>query len=165
MRRSLFLYLFVFSALTALFIYVNAQRMLRDKNEDIEELREELELQSEKIDSLSTGSSDFQYFSLIGNDDAISYFENKGFDASEIATRIKDEIRSRNLASKDNDLVPYVGMTGKMRINKIKILNHKWVIADFTDGSYWGEILLSYSIDENGNLVFDNIDSFLYPKN
>ena len=33
----------------------------------------------------------------------------------------------------------------RMMINGVKMLNHKWAIADFTDGKYWGQILLKVS--------------------
>jgi hypothetical protein len=36
---------------------------------------------------------------------------------------------------------PYVGQdqikTNKFIINKVKVLNHRWIIADFSDGEYW----------------------------
>jgi hypothetical protein len=27
--------------------------------------------------------------------------------------------------------------TNKFIINKVKVLNHRWIIADFSDGEYW----------------------------
>jgi hypothetical protein len=36
---------------------------------------------------------------------------------------------------------PYVGQdqigANKFIINKVKVLNHRWIIADFSDGEYW----------------------------
>lgn len=162
MRKSLLLYLFVFAALLALYQYVSAQKMLESKNDSIEYTEEELVRANQKIDSLTAQNE--PYFSLLNNEYAISYFENLGYDAEEIAQRVKDEIISENKASEDNKLVPYEGMEGQMRINKIKILNHKWIIADFTDGSYWGEVFITYSLDENGDLILNSENSFLYPK-
>ena len=46
-------------------------------------------------------------------------------------------------------------MGRKFLINKVKLLNHKWVIADFSDGTDWGEIWSLYSISgEEVRLVF-----------
>ncbi len=59
----------------------------------------------------------------------------------------------------------YVSMTGsKLVINKIRIMNHKWIAANFTDGEYWGEIFVTYSIDENNNLSYKLVEYFMYPK-
>jgi hypothetical protein len=42
---------------------------------------------------------------------------------------------------------PYVGQDkigeNKFIINKVKILNHRWIIADFSDGNIWGEVFLN----------------------
>lgn len=81
----------------------------------------------------------------------------------EFTSKVEDEIISRNKANEDNKLVPFEGMEGVMRINKVKVLNHKWIIADFTDGKYWGELLISYEMDENNNLQLITEKSFLYP--
>ncbi len=61
-------------------------------------------------------------------------------------------------------LVPYASMTdNKMAIDQIKLLNHKWIIASFTDGTYWGEMLLSYEIGDRKELRFKVLASALYP--
>jgi len=43
------------------------------------------------------------------------------------------------------------------------VLNHKWVIADFSDGKRWGELILLYSIDKEGNITFETLQSVIYP--
>ena len=56
-------------------------------------------------------------------------------------------------------------MTGsKLLINKIRIVNHKWILANFTDGEYWGEIFVKYDIDENNDLKYKLVEYFMYPK-
>lgn len=165
MRRSIFLYLFVFALLLTIFEYVNARRMLEGKNNEIENLEYKLAESEKKNDSLDAENTSLNYFTLNSNEEAISYFEEQGLDAAEVAQQIENQIISQNKADSDNTLVPYEGMEGKMRVNKIKILNHKWIIADFTDGTYWGEMFITYYIDENKNLVLNTEESFLYPKN
>jgi hypothetical protein len=49
-----------------------------------------------------------------------------------------------------------------MLIDQIRMLNHKWIIASFTDGTYWGEMLLSYDIEDKKNLKFKVVESILY---
>ncbi|WP_295179171.1 hypothetical protein [uncultured Christiangramia sp.] len=163
MRSKILMYLFIFALLFCIFIYVNDKRILDSKQEKIEQLEDklsEVELNQEQ-QSIATSED---YFNLQDNEDAITYFQNNGVETEGLITKIEDAIISKNSASNDNPLVPHAGMEGSMRINKIKVLNHKWIIADFTDGSYWGEVFLTYTIQEDGAPVFNTEQSFLYPK-
>ncbi len=161
MRNKILMYLFIFTLLFAIFIYVNDKRILDAKQEKIGSLETQLaEAEAEKEIAISKNED---YFSLMGNEDAITYFENKGIDTKDIIARIEDALISNNSATEDNPLVPLAGMEGNMRINKIKVLNHKWVIADFTDGTYWGEVFFTYEVDESGTITFYPENSFIYP--
>jgi hypothetical protein len=53
-------------------------------------------------------------------------------------------------------------MEGNMAVNAIKLLNHKWGIAEFTDGKYWGELIFKYFINEDRTIDIEVADSFLY---
>ena len=54
-------------------------------------------------------------------------------------------------------------MTGnKMIINNIKLLNHKLLIANFSDGKYLGEMLVSYEVVDGKELKFSLDDYTLY---
>ncbi len=163
MRKSLLLYLFVFAVLIAIFQYVSSRKMLESKDEKISAVEQEMEELRLRCDSATAESNDAEIFSFAENDAALSYFEDRGYDPSKIAQRVKDQIIGMNKASEDNELVPFEGMEGYMRINNIKILNHKWIIASFTDGSYWGEVFIKYSIDDENNLFLETQESLLYP--
>tara|TARA_R100001369_G_scaffold20091_1_gene36742 strand:+ start:239911 stop:240408 length:498 start_codon:yes stop_codon:yes gene_type:complete len=164
MRSKIITYLLIFTFLFTIFIYVNDKKILDAKEAKIEKFQESLNALELENEQLKSENLNLNYFSLAENEEAISYFERSGIDSEELAQAIEDEIIGRNKADEDNDLVPFEGMEGIMRINKVKILNHKWIIADFTDGTYWGEILISYQLDENKNLVLNTEQSFLYPK-
>lgn len=163
MRNKILMYLFIFSLLFTIFIYVNDKRILDSKQDKIENLENRLLDAEEEIETSSRLSEDEDYFSLKNNEEAITYFEEKGIDTKELITRIEDAIISKNIAGEDNPLVPQAGMEGNMSINKIKVLNHKWIIADFTDGTYWGEVFLSYEVKADGEIKFYPEKSFLYP--
>jgi hypothetical protein len=164
MRSKIISYLLIFMFLFTIFIYVNDKKILDSKEEKIEKFQELVaDLEKEK-EQLESENLNLNYFSLAENEEAISYFERSDIDSKKLALAIEDEIIGRNRATEDNDLVPFAGMEGVMRINKVKILNHKWIIADFTDGTYWGEILISYELDENKNLILNTEKSFLYPQ-
>ena len=37
------------------------------------------------------------------------------------------------------------------------------LIADFSDGNTWGEVLLQYDVNKGGSLSFTTLSHFLYP--
>lgn len=165
MRKSFLLYLFVFTALLAIFMYVSGQKMLNSKDHKIEALEEELVQAKQRSDSLFSEVSTSSTFSLTGNEEALSYLEEMGLNPSEVMEKVEAELINRNKADADNELVPYVGMEGFFRINKVKLINHKWILASFTDGTYWGDLFLTYQIDDNGNLEVETQKALLYPRN
>ncbi len=166
MRKSLLLYLFVFTALLAIFFYVNGQKMLEAKDRDLASLQAELEEAQYNLESAALQPAATQEtFSLTSNEEALTYLENRGFDPSEVIAKVEEELISRNRTDADNDLVPYEGMAGPFRVNKVKLLNHKWAIASFTDGTYWGELFISYELDDAGNIDLATEKAVLYPRN
>lgn len=162
MRSKIFLYLFIFTLMFTIFIYVNDKKILDSKQTYIESLERKIAA-GEGSEQIPGEIDKDHYFSLSENEEAISYFDNLGIDAAELEQILETEIISRNKANEDNDLVPHAGMEGSMRVNKVKVLNHKWIIADFTDGTYWGELFISYEIDSNRVLNLTTEKSFLYP--
>ena len=163
MKNKILLYLFIFAALFAIFIYVNDKKILDDQTQRIVSLQKQLdEFEAEEENTKTTRSEDFYDFSLKRNEPAITYFENNGFEAAEIERKVQDVLIDMNKSNEDNKMVPFEGMSGPMRINKVKLLNHKWLIANFTDGEHWGEILLEYYINEDGSVEFEALNSFLY---
>ena len=95
---------------------------------------------------------------------AMDYLERLGFEAEAVQQQVAEAIYEQNGQTGDNPLIPYEGLEGAMKINTIFFLNHRWIIADFTDGTYWGEMLLSYIFDENNQLQIDVVSSVLYPR-
>lgn len=165
MRKSLFLYLFVFTALLAIFMYVSGSKMVAAKDKEIETLEAELQQAQNTSDSLLTEAASGRSFELNSNEEALSYFENRGFDAVKVAQQVEDAIISRNRADADNELIPYEGMEGFFRINKVKLINHKWALASFTDGTYWGDLFVIYDLDDDGNISLTGEKAVLYPRN
>lgn len=164
MKNKILLYLFIFAALFAIFIYVNDKKILDDQTNRIISLQKRLDELETEDDHINTVASDeFYDFSLKRNEPAMTYFENSGFDAAEIERKVQDVLIDMNRSSENNKMVPFEGMNGPMRINKVKLLNHKWLIANFTDGEHWGEILLNYYVTNDGNVEFEPLNAFLYP--
>lgn len=164
MRRNIFLYLFMFTLLLVIFMYVNEKHIFESQENKIEQLRAKIEVSEDSIAKLNDRISDLNYFNLQGNDNAMTYLENFGYDSQELENFITDQIYDQNAQAGNNPLVPFEGMNGEMKINKLKFLNHKWILADFTDGTYWGEMLLEYSVNKDKELVLNTIASLIYPQ-
>lgn len=164
MKSKIYLYLFLFTLLLVLFMYVNSKRILDKYEKDITTAKEQVVTYKDSIASLQDDNFSLMYFNLEHNEDAISYFDNEGIDVNSLIPFLKDELYKLNEVNGEHPLVPYAPMTdGRMMINNIKFLNHKWIIADFSDGKYWGELFLTYEISENKELSYKLVEHFLYP--
>lgn len=164
MKQKIFMYLFVFAALLVLFQYVNAKRVIEGMNGKLASQKTALKKYKDSIAILQDDILQVSHFNLDRNEDAISYFENDGYDISELIPFIKDELYKLNEVKGEHPIVPYAASEGRrMMINTVKMLNHKWIIADFSDGEFWGEIFLTYEITEDKELKFNLIEYFLYP--
>lgn len=146
-----------------IFQYMNEKKIFESQENKIEILQAEHQQESDTLEVLQNQIRNLNYFTLQGNDNAMTYLEKMGFEAADVESMVADQIYDSNLTKGNNPLVPYEGMNGAMKINKLKFLNHKWIQADFTDGKYWGEMILEYSIGPNKDLELKTIASFLYP--
>lgn len=166
MKQKIFMYLFVFSLLLVIFQYANAKRIFEGQNTKLEKYKTKIDTLKNSVHVLENEILELSHFNAAKNEDAISYFENDGFDTSELIPYIKDELYNSNLVKGQHPLVPYASSEGrKLLINTVKLLNHKWIIADFSDGEYWGEIFLTYDVNKNKKVTFTLVESFLYPFN
>lgn len=164
MKQRIFMYLFIFSVLLILFQYVNSKRVFEDMNSKLGGYKEQMIKYKSSNEVLQDSILNLSHFNLYRNEDAISYFENDGYNIDELIPFIKDELYSLNEVNGDHPIVPYASSEGrKMLINTVKMLNHKWIIADFSDGEFWGEIFLTYEVTEDKQLKFNLVESFLYP--
>ncbi|MBT8286737.1 MAG: hydrolase [Bacteroidia bacterium] len=164
MKKNLYLYLFVFALLLVIFQFINSKNIIEKYETDITSLKEDQKTSKQTIMDLEDQNLDLLYFNLENNDDALTYFERDGYNTAELIPFLKDELYKLNEFKDDHPLVPYASMTDKpMLINKVRLLNHKWIIADFSDGEYWGEMLLNYEITDDRQLKFKVVESLLYP--
>tara|TARA_R110000868_G_C10883444_1_gene763135 strand:- start:662 stop:1147 length:486 start_codon:yes stop_codon:yes gene_type:complete len=159
------MYLFVFSILLILFQYVNSKRVFEDMNKTLGNYKLLSEKYKDSVLVLQNEILELSHFNFNRNEDAISYFEKSGFKADELELFVKDKLYELNFdKSEAHPVIPYASSEGrKMLINTAKLLNHKWIIADFSDGEYWGEVFLKYYINEDKTVDFELAESFLYP--
>jgi len=164
MKQRIFMYLFVFSLLLVIFQYANSKRVFNDMSSKLESYKDQLSKYKDSVQVLQNDVFEASHFNLERNEDAISYFEKYGYNIDELIPFIKDKLYETNEVDGQHPMVPFAASEGrKMLINTVKLLNHKWIIADFSDGEYWGEIFLTYQITENNELEFNLVEYFLYP--
>ncbi|MEO9892864.1 hydrolase [Aurantibacter sp.] len=162
MKKSLFLYLFVFAALICLYLVVSNKNMQTVGEAKIVSLQKENVSLQDSIQNLHLKVLDMQYFSLENNDDALAYYDHLNIE--DPARYIADKLLETNEQKGDNPLIPYEGMESDFKINKIKILNHKWIVCDFSDGKYWGELVVKYELKDDLGVDFTLIDHLLYTR-
>ncbi len=167
MKKSLFLYLFIIAALMNIFTYKyfsskeNEQKPTTELNNN-----QNSKTLSDSIVSLTDKLYDANTFSLENNDRAQNYLyeSSKVNDVPAFAEKIKQALLSYNDSPEGNKYTDQVKMgEQKFIINKIKLLNHRWIIADYSNGQLWGEVMLKYFVEENGSISFEIMNSYLYP--
>lgn len=164
MKQRIFMYLFIFSALLVLFQYVNSKRVFEDLDAKLNKQQTLITTYKDSIETLENDVLEASHFNLERNEDALSYFERDGYNVDELIPFIKDELYKLNEIKGEHPIVPYASSEGrKILINTVKMLNHKWIVADFSDGEFWGEIFLTYEITEDKQLKFNLVEHFLYP--
>jgi hypothetical protein len=166
MKNSLLLYLIIIVLLLNVFTYMYFSKQLtfvKDKSAKTEvKLKKDLEVANTKL-------VDANYFSLEKNENAQNYFNpdnaTKTIQIEKLIPVVTEKLMDLNANSTGN---PYVGQdqigANKFIINKVRILNHRWIIADFSDGEYWGEVLIKYFVNEDETVSFETFQSLLYQK-
>ncbi len=162
MKNKLFLYLFVFTALICLFLFVSNGNMQKAKDAKLVKLENRVLALKDSLQDTQLKVLDMQYFSLGNNDDALAYYDHLKLE--DPSRYIADKLLETNESKGDNPLIPYEGMENDFKLNKIKILNHKWIIVDFSDGKYWGELLIKYELKDDMGVDFTLIDHLLYTR-
>ena len=162
MKSKIFMYLFFFAALLIIFMYMNQKSIYDAQEKTIISLTKEVKKQNDSIVSLEDKVAELDYFTLQGNENAMTYLERLGMESKTVETQVSESIYDLNLIKGGNPLVPLEG-EGEMRINKLKFLNHRWIQADFTDGTFWGEMIVEYFYDENNELQLTPVSSVLFP--
>ena len=160
MKKQLFLYLFIVSALINVFTYMyyskkdaTIEKRFEDKNKRMKD----------SISQFENVLYDANYFSLENNQNAQEYFSN--YDVTKLLPQIKDALLAYNDAPEGNKYVdqPKMGEQ-KFIINKIKVLNHRWIVADYSNGTLWGDVLIKYFVKDDNSITFETVDNFLYPQ-
>ncbi|WP_310380291.1 hypothetical protein [Flavobacterium sp.] len=166
MKKSLLLYLFILSMLFTVFTYMFLSKEVKFEQDKFKKVTTKLR---DSLNLVKTKLVDANYFSLEKNENAQDYFNpetaTKTIQIEKLIPVVTEKLLDFNSYPKGN---PYVGQdqigANKFVINKVKILNHRWIIADFSDGEYWGEVLLKYFVNDDESITFEVNQSLLYQK-
>ena len=166
MKRHLFLYLFVFALLVVVYQYVSSKNIIELYERDITGLKEQVQNKDSIIMRLNDKNFDLSYFKFSSNEEAMLYFERQNYGVSELEKSIFDALYATNVyQGEEHPLIPYVSMTDRpILLDKARILNHRWIIANYTDGEYTGEVFLNYRVIGKDSITFKLTDYLLYPR-
>jgi len=144
---------------------MNGKKIFDDSNKKVANTEVQIKKYQDSIVKINDRVHELSQFSFDYNETSYDYFLNQGYDVEKLMKTIKDALYSQNEYKGDqHPLVPYSASgDSKMLISSIRVLNHKWIIADFIGGQFTGEMLISYSLNEKGELNFKVIESVLNP--
>ena len=139
--KNVILYAFVFSLLFNVFQFVNSTKILEGKETEVQKVKTQLKTSRDSLMQLSNSN----YFALESDEDAQEYFFSNNLDYQKVAFKVKEDLMVLNENKNGNKLVPYEPIDDKpFIVNSSKILNHRWLIAEFSNGDLWGQILVKY---------------------
>jgi hypothetical protein len=153
--KKLLLYGFIFSVLMNIFQLMYATKKFNFEGEQNEKFRKTI---TDSLTKIIADKEEGDYFSLEHDDKAIDYLAN--YDINKLMPMIKEKLMDMNSNPKGNKLIPYDAMI----INKVRFLNHRWIIADFTGNASWGEVIIKYFIEKDGSISFETAETILYPQ-
>ena len=159
MKNKILIYLLIFVSIILLFQIVNSGRILEREEELLDQKVNSIMILEAQKTLLKNRLDEESYFSLFGNKKSLNALGEKYNDS--IVSIIKNALYEINISDKKS-LIPYQNLGGVFLINQVKVLNHKWIIAKFSDGSLWGELLIEYIIDEK-EIIFKTIEHLIYP--
>ena len=159
--KNVILYALIFSLLFNVFQYINSTKILEAKDKEVVKVKDRLKISRDSVATLANAN----YFALESDQDAQEYFYSNGLDYQKTAIKVKEDLITLNENKNGNKLVPYEPINGKpFLINTSKVLNHRWIIAEFSNGDFWGQILVKYFVSEGKPTEFETVETVLYEK-
>lgn len=161
MKKSLFLYLFIIAVLMNIFTYKYfTSKESAEKKPVVVKDSKKL---NDSINLLTDQLYDANYFSLEANDRAQNYLNQNDINA--FTEKVTQALLAYNDSPEGNQYTDQVKMgEQKFIISKVKLLNHRWIIASYSNGKLWGEVMLKYFINDDQTVSFEIMNSYLYPE-
>ena len=159
MRTKILQYLLIFISLIALYLFVSDLNKTEAFAASHERMTKRIDTLKDSIAQLVVDQTDNAYFSLAVNRDAQQ--AHTDFNPVELQNIIEDYILSTNDNPNGSSLLSSLG--SDWIINKIHVVNHQWILADFTNGTQWGDALFMYQIKANGKPRLRLLNHLMYP--
>lgn len=161
MKKSLFLYLFIIAVLMNIFTYKYFTS--KEAAESKPQTAQDNKKLNDSITKLTDQLYDADYFSLENNDRAMNYLNQN--DIKAFSEKVTQALLAYNDDAAGNKFTDQVTMgEQKFIINKVKLLNHRWIIANYSNGKLWGEVMLKYFVNDDQTVSFEIMNSYLYPE-
>jgi hypothetical protein len=159
--KNVVLYALVFSLLFNVFQFVNSTKILEAKDQEVVKVKNHLKTVRDSVSQLANAN----YFALESDENAQEYFYNSNLDYQKVAFKVKEDLMVLNENKNGNKLVPYEPIDDKpFIVNSSKILNHRWLIAEFSNGDLWGQILVKYFVSADKFTEFETVETVLYER-
>lgn len=159
--KNVVLYGLVFSLLFNVFQFVNSTKILEAKDQEVVKVKNHLKTARDSVSQLANAN----YFALESDENAQEYFYNSNLDYQKVAFKVKEDLMVLNENKNGNKLVPYEPIDDKpFIVNSSKILNHRWLIAEFSNGDLWGQILVKYFVSADKSTEFETVETVLYER-
>ncbi len=160
MQKKIYSLIIALLSVAVLYLAINTRNANKATENTVKSLKETVQQKKDSISILQNKLEDNSNFMLATNADAKEVLYQTGYDSK----MILDALYKTNDKAPNNALVPYEGtMSGVMKINNARVLNNKWIIADYADGYFWGEILIAYHFDQDNKIHFETFKELLYP--
>lgn len=158
MRNKIITYLFVFVSLILLYQIVSSNKLVSYQSQKIEQLTVQKKQLQDSLNQFQIFVEDNQFFSLLGNPTEIDLLSGN-YSAEQITTLVNDALYAFNEKGA-NSLIPNPQIKGRIFFNRVKLLNNRWVIAEFSNNIHRGQVLLSYQISTLDSVTFQPIVYF-----
>ena len=159
MRFKITQYILIFISLIALYLFVSDINKSEAFSASKERMSKRVDILKDSIEQLATQQKENSYFSLPVYSDSQQLHPD--FNPIELHRLLEDYIFSTNGNQNGNPLLFSLGYD--FIINKIYVVNHRWVMIHFTNGVQWGDALVSYEIKTNGKPRLSLLNHVKYP--
>jgi hypothetical protein len=166
MKTQIVLFLTVILLLGSSYYFSDKYKNLTCRNNQLEDslsvYRDSVRKFKQEIISLEDALYEAGMFELSEDPEATDYLNQNYGTKENWAAFIKQKLLAFNRPG-GNRFVPYEGVYDVMKINNIRVINHKWLLADFSDGKLWGQMIMKYEPVTPDSIVFETVESILYP--
>jgi hypothetical protein len=159
MQNKIIQYLLIFISLIALYLFVSDLNKTEAFTASQERLTNRMQKLKDSIAQLISDQTEHAYFSLAFNRDAQQAYLN--LKPNDLQLLLETYLLEQNDAPNGNPLLSSIGKG--WIVNKISIVNHHWLLADFTDGSHWGDALFQYQVNNNKQARLRLLNHVMYP--